>query len=93
MQELFQTVAVGEMKSHPNATFRMAEKGPVVVMSRSVPKAVVVNPDEWNRIAAEMREYKRLHAAMLKQRSREMDDGDYMTQEQLEAGLQERGLV
>ena len=33
----------------------MAEKGPVIVLSRATPKAVLVAPDEWNRIAARLK--------------------------------------
>ena len=51
MNELYQTVAAGDLKSHTAAVFDMAEKGPVVVMSRSTPKAVMVAANEWNATA------------------------------------------
>jgi len=51
MKELYQTVAAGDLKSRTATVFEMAENGPVVVMSRATPKAVMVTPDEWNATA------------------------------------------
>lgn len=51
MHELHQTLAAGELKSNTNEAFEMVKKGPVVILSRATPKAVLVAPDEWNRIA------------------------------------------
>ncbi|MBE2237399.1 MAG: type II toxin-antitoxin system Phd/YefM family antitoxin [Caldilineaceae bacterium] len=51
MHKLYQTIAAGDLKANTNAAFAMAEEGPVVVLSKATPKAVLVSPDEWNRIA------------------------------------------
>lgn len=51
MHELYQTYGAGELKTNPNSAFEMAATGPVVVMSRTVPKVVMVSPQMWNETA------------------------------------------
>lgn len=63
MHELYQTIAAGDLKAHSAAAFEMTKNGPVVVMSRATPKAVMVSPEEWNRIAEELRRYRLLAEA------------------------------
>jgi prevent-host-death family protein len=58
----------------------------VVIERYNKPTAVVVNYELWQRMRREF-------LAMLNQRSVEMHAGDYITQEQLDAELQARGLA
>ncbi|MDQ3247911.1 MAG: type II toxin-antitoxin system Phd/YefM family antitoxin [Chloroflexota bacterium] len=58
----------------------------VIIERYSKPVAVVVNYDRWNMV-------NRQFLAMLDQRSKEMTAGDYVTLEEMEAGLKERGLL
>ena len=51
MHELYQTIPAGDLKAHTAAAFEMMENGPVVVMSRATPKAVMVAPNEWDATA------------------------------------------
>ena len=55
MYELYQTIAAGDLKANTNAAFAMVENGPVVVLSKATPKAVLVSPDEWNRLAKRLK--------------------------------------
>jgi prevent-host-death family protein len=55
MHELYQTIAAGDLKANTNNAFAMAARGPVVVLSRATPKAVLVAPEEWNRIAERLK--------------------------------------
>ena len=54
MNQLYQTIGAGDLRTNVNDAFKMAEKGPVVVLSRTQPKAVMVNPDHWNAAAHEL---------------------------------------
>lgn len=63
MNAIPQTVATGDLKSNPAAVFRMIEAGPVVVMNRTTPAAVMVSPHAWNETAARLAFYERQAAA------------------------------
>ncbi len=63
MHELYQTIAAGDLKANTNQAFAMAEKGPVIILSRATPKAVLVSPDEWNRIAKRLKVLEALQEA------------------------------
>ncbi|MCB0129071.1 MAG: type II toxin-antitoxin system Phd/YefM family antitoxin [Caldilineaceae bacterium] len=51
MQKLQQTAPISDMRKDQESVLSMMEQGPVVLMARSRPKAVIVDPDEWNAIA------------------------------------------
>jgi prevent-host-death family protein len=55
MNELYQTIAAGDLKANTNEAFAMLEGGPVVVLSKATPKAVLVSVQEWNRIAKRLK--------------------------------------
>ncbi len=55
MQKLQQTAPISDMRKDQDAVLSMMENGPVVLMSRSRPKAVIVDPDEWNAIAQRLK--------------------------------------
>ncbi|MCX6048525.1 MAG: type II toxin-antitoxin system prevent-host-death family antitoxin [Chloroflexi bacterium] len=63
MNELYQTIAAGDLKANTNKAFVMAQKGPVIVLSRATPKAVLVSPEEWNRIAKRLKMLEALQEA------------------------------
>lgn len=68
MHELYQTLAAGELKAKTNEAFAMAQKGPVIILSKATPKGVLVSPDEWNRIA------KRLQVLEAQQEAQQIED-------------------
>ena len=55
MNELYQTIAAGDLKANTNEALAMLEDGPVVVLSKATPKAVIVSVKEWNRIAKRLK--------------------------------------
>lgn len=63
--------------------FRGAE---VVVERYNKPVVAIVDYIEWKAL-------KRQHAELLHERSERMRASDYMTQEEVDAGLRERGLL
>ena len=56
MNELYQIYGSGDLKTNPARAFEMTDSGPVVILARTQPKAVMVHPDEWNKIAREREE-------------------------------------
>ena len=63
MNKLYQTIGSGDLKTNVNNAFKLAEQGPVVVLSRTQPKAVMVSPHEWNRIAERLELLEQLQEA------------------------------
>ena len=51
MHKLYETMPASKVKQNTNAAFEKALKGPVVVLSRTEPKAVIVSPEMWNATA------------------------------------------
>lgn len=66
---------------------KKAAISPVLLLQNSQVAAVVVSPGEWNQL----QHYKRI--ALLDEQSKLVQQGDYLTQEQVEQGLRERGLL
>jgi PHD/YefM family antitoxin component YafN of YafNO toxin-antitoxin module len=62
------------------------EKAEVIIRRYNKPAVVMVNYDMWQML-------KKQRLDMLTKLSQEVKNGDYVTQEQLDAGLKERGLV
>ena len=46
-----QTAPISDMRNRQNELLRMAEDGPVVLLSRSKPAAVLLSPVQWDAIA------------------------------------------
>lgn len=91
MNELYQTMAAGDLKSNTNEAFQLAEKGPVVILSKATPKAVLVAPDEWNRIA---RRLKMLDALLEAQRIEARNDANssWISSEEMRSRMAKRGV-
>lgn len=87
MDTVPQIVPVSELRNKHSEVFGMLLKGPVVLAQRSRPAAVLVSVEQWN----ELQHYK--HLALLDERSKRIDRGEFLTQEEVEAGLRERGLL
>jgi PHD/YefM family antitoxin component YafN of YafNO toxin-antitoxin module len=62
------------------------EKAEVVIRRYNKPVSVVVNYDVWQML-------KKQRLELLERLSQEIDEGKYFTQEEVDAGLRERGLV
>ena len=79
MHQLYQTFGAGDLKSNANTAFQMAESGPVVVLRKTQPAAVMINPDKWNDIAQELNDLRALVAAL--RAEQELSDPDAWTVE------------
>lgn len=91
MNELYQTIAAGELKANTNEAFAMAAKGPVVILSKATPKAVLVSPDEWNRIARRLRMLETLQEAHRIEARNDANDS-WVSSAEMKGRLAKRGV-
>lgn len=54
MEKVMPTAPISDMHLKQKELLKRVDKGPVVLMSRSQPAAVVVSVDEWNRTALQL---------------------------------------
>lgn len=64
MNQLYPTVTSAQLRDNPSAIYRLAEKEPIVVLSRATPKLVCVSPDAWNTTAKLIEDQEDLIAAL-----------------------------
>lgn len=91
MHELHQMIAAGELQSNASRVFALAEKGPVVVLSDATPRAVLVTPDEWNRIAKRLEMLESLLEAQRIETRNEVEDS-WVTSAEMRDRLARRGV-
>jgi prevent-host-death family protein len=63
-----QTAPISDMRNRQNELLRMAEDGPVVLLSRSKPAAVLLSPVQWDAIAEALAHF-RQPVAVIKQQA------------------------
>ena len=54
MNKLPQTFPAGDLRAHANKAFELAQSGPVMVLSKATPKAIMVSPEIWDATALEL---------------------------------------
>lgn len=91
MHELYQTIAAGELKANTNEAFARAEKGPVIILSRATPKAVLVSPGEWNRIAKRLKMLETLQEAHRIEARNDANDS-WVSSAEMKGRLAKRGV-
>lgn len=92
MHELYQTYGAGDLKTHTAKAFKLAEKGPVLILSRQQPKGVLVNPDQWNAMAARLKMLEAIHEAR-KIEALANEAGTWIPWEQTKAGMKIDGTL
>jgi len=66
---------------------RVKKEGPILLIQRSEVAAVLVSIDEWNQL-------QRLkHVNLLDEQSKLVQQGNYLTQDQIEQSLRDKGLI
>ena len=54
IMRLPQTAPISDLRKRQDEVLAMADDGPVILMSRSEPTAVVLSPDKWNELADQL---------------------------------------
>lgn len=76
MNSVFDTVSTGDLKVNPAAIVRKVEEsGPVTLMNRTTPVAIIVSVEEWNQIAKRM---KSMEEQLLKVAQRKAGEWDFL---------------
>ena len=91
MLPLMKTAPVSDMGRKPSNVLEMTKSGPVALMARSDPAAILVSPEEWNRIAEELRRL-RILAEARQIEARTNAAGTWISDDDLVAQLAERGI-
>ena len=60
MHTLYQTRSVADLKANANTILKQSQSGPVVILSRATPKAVLVSPDLWNETTGRLTDLERI---------------------------------
>jgi PHD/YefM family antitoxin component YafN of YafNO toxin-antitoxin module len=60
MIPLMNTAPVSDMNRRPGEVLAMLKEGPIALMARSDPAAIMVSPVEWNKIAKDLEELENL---------------------------------
>lgn len=82
MHKLYQTFGTGELRSNASKAFKMAKKGPVVVLNRTKPQVVMVSPEQWNATAERLAFLERM--LLGDKASARIQSGEFYTQEQVD---------
>jgi len=85
--DYIQSESVSGFRIKYKEIIKKAAVSPVLLLQHSQLAAIVISPDEWNQL----QRYKRI--ALLDEQSKLVQQGSYSTQEQIEQGLRERGLI
>jgi len=91
MQTVPQIVPITEMAQKQSEVLSRLAHGPIVLAQHSRAAAVLVSVAEWDKLINQLTHYE--HLLMLEEESKRVARGEYLTQEQVEAGLRERGLL
>jgi PHD/YefM family antitoxin component YafN of YafNO toxin-antitoxin module len=56
MNSVLELAPISHLRHEPTKTLKLLAKGPVVLTQRGRAAAVLVNPDEWNRLIKDLDE-------------------------------------
>lgn len=62
------TESISEFRNNYDAALKKLAQGPVLLLQRSKPAAVLVEPESWNQIAEEMQELRNLVERLTEER-------------------------
>lgn len=88
MLQLMKTAPVSDMNRRAKEVLAMLENGPVALLQRSEPVAVMVQPTEWNKLLQELEDLQDVVAAYRAEIELDSDDDfEMIDTEQLQAEL------
>lgn len=83
------TAPVSDMNRRAGDVLELVKQGPVALMSRSDPAAIMVSPEQWNQMAEELRQY-RVIAEAKKIYARTEAEGTWVSEAELLEDLAKR---
>ena len=94
MQALYKampTVPVSDLRNRQSEIIAELDSTPVMLTNRGEGTGVLVKPEIWNSLLDEIEQLRQV--VKLQQISKRMAEGDYLTKEEVEAALRERGML
>ena len=91
MYKVLPTLPVSDLRTQQAAILNQLQETPVLLTQRGQGAGVLVHPDTWNKMIEQLEHL--LHLELLRQRAAEIARGDYVTFEELEQELNNRGLL
>ena len=85
MNPLPQTVPISHLRQRQDEILAMTEVGPVLLLSRSEPAAVLLSPSEWDALAAQLDELQGFKQAEHDRQLAERIANDYIAQSEQSA--------
>ena len=84
-------IPVTDLRTRQPEIFAQLGDAPVLLTRQGHGAGVLVHPDMWNKLIADVKAFRRM--ARIERARREIDAGHYFTMEQVEALLQADGLL
>jgi PHD/YefM family antitoxin component YafN of YafNO toxin-antitoxin module len=85
------TTPVARVESGEPEIFEHLKEAPLLLTRQGEDAGVLIHPDAWRQLVADLKRYKRL--ARIERARREMDAGNFLTGQQVEALLKADGLL
>lgn len=87
------TIPITDLRTRQPEVMDTIKQSPVLLTRQGHGAGVLVHPEMWNQLVAELERYKRHQRERLQRIRAEMAAGNEITQEELEAELQKRGML
>jgi PHD/YefM family antitoxin component YafN of YafNO toxin-antitoxin module len=87
------TIPITDLRTRQPEVIDTIKQSPVLLTRQGHGAGVLVHPDMWNQLVAELERYKRHRRERLQRIRTEMAAGNEITQEELETELQKRGML
>jgi hypothetical protein len=84
-------IPINDWRTNQLAIFDQLSEAPVLLTRHGQAAGVLVHPETWHKLTAEVKQYRRL--ARIAHARREMDAGHFFTGQQVEALLAADGLL
>jgi PHD/YefM family antitoxin component YafN of YafNO toxin-antitoxin module len=87
------TIPITDLRTRQPEVIETIKQSPLLLTRQGHSAGVLVHPDMWNQLVAELEHHRRRRRERLQQIREEMAAGHEMTQEELEAELQKRSML
>lgn len=87
------TIPITDLRTRQPEVLETIARSPVLLTRQGHGAGVLVHPDQWNQIITDLERLKRQRRERHQRIRERMDAGEYVTLEELEAGLKARGKL
>lgn len=87
------TMPITDLRNKQPEVIENLKASPIMLTRQGHGAGILVHPETWNKMVTEIEKYKYLRRQRIINIRNEVRAGNYVTQEELEAGLRERGML